>query len=127
MLSNEMNGLWTCLVIAMASASIAMTMTQTELFAPLRQWAKKTGHMIGHLFKCFYCMSHWAVIAGIIIYRPVLISSGNMIVDLIVSTFVTITLAAIICGIMFLVFLSAMQKGAKEITNAKLMAEKTVK
>lgn len=122
---SSLNALWTCLMIALASASIAMTMTQTELFAPLRNWANKKGHMTGHLFKCFYCMSHWIVILGMIIYRPVIISSGYLLVDLIVSVFVTITMTAIICGIIFCVFLTAMTKASKEIALKKSMSEQT--
>lgn len=115
-------GLWTCIILATASASVAITVTQTELFAPLRAAANKAGHMIGHLFHCFYCISHWVVIAGIAIYRPTLISSGVPLIDWIVSTFFTITLAALVSGLIFRVFLSAMGKMMKERELKQIMS-----
>lgn len=108
------NGVWTCLVLAVASASVSMTVTQTELFAPVRAAAHKAGHMIGHLFHCFYCISHWVVIAGVAVYRPVIISSGAPLIDWTVSAFFTITLTALFSGLIFKVFLAAMGKVAKE-------------
>jgi hypothetical protein len=117
------SALWTCIVLAIASASVSITITQTELFAPLRAWANKAGHMIGHLFHCFYCISHWVVIAGIAVYRPVIISSGVSIIDLTVSTFFTIALSAFFCGVIFKVFLAAMAKMMKEREVKKILSE----
>jgi hypothetical protein len=106
--------LWDCIILAIASASLSMTITQTEIFAPLRALALKSGHMIGHLFHCFYCMSHWVVIAGISVYRPIIISSGIPIIDWTVSAFFTIALSAFFSGLIFKVFLSAMAKAIRE-------------
>lgn len=66
---------WQCVVLAIATSTISITITQTELFRPLREVMLKVHPMIGYLFKCFYCMSHWVVFAGVAIYKPVLISS----------------------------------------------------
>ncbi len=44
----------TCVAIALAAASIAMTLTQTELFAGLRAWTAKKHALLGHLFHCFF-------------------------------------------------------------------------
>lgn len=119
-LSNSASALWECLVIAIAAASISYTITMTELFAPVRSWSQKLGHMIGYLFTCFYCMSHWVVIAAVLIYRPRLIQSDLLSVDLIVSIFFTITVAAFACGLLFRVFLTAMamKLKQKEMTEA---------
>ena len=109
-----LHALWVCLVIAIASASVSMTITQTELFVPVRAFTEKLGHMIGYLFKCFYCMNHWVVIAGMVFYHPRVIVSDYILVDWIVSTFFTITLSSYISGFMFKVFLTAMAKKQKE-------------
>ncbi|GAA4254297.1 DUF1360 domain-containing protein [Azospirillum formosense] len=114
---------WTCLVIALASSSISITITQTELFAPLRAWATKVHPMVGHLMHCFYCTSHWAVIAGILIYQPVLVSSGHHAADLIVSAFFTITVATLTSGMIFSVFLAAMAKAMKERVLKRMLSE----
>jgi len=116
-------GLWACLVLAIASSSVSITITQTEMFAPLRAAANKAGHQIGHLFHCFYCISHWVVIAGIVAYRPVLIASGIPLIDWVVSAFFTIAMAALFSGMIFRVFLSAMAKKTNEIALKKLMSQ----
>ena len=115
--TNIINGLialWECLIIAFASASVAMSVTQTELFAPLRAFVAKRNAMLGHLFQCFYCFSHWVVIAGITLYFPVILDSGNPVINWLVSVFFTITLTAFICGLMFKVFLAAMTAHEKQ-------------
>lgn len=116
-------GLWTCLVLAVASSAVSITITQTEMFAPLRAAANKAGHQIGHLFHCFYCISHWVVIAGIATYRPVLVASGIPLIDWVVSAFFTIAMAALFSGMIFRVFLSAMAKKTSELELKKLMSQ----
>ncbi len=123
---NSINGLvalWECLVIAIASASIAMTITQTEIFAPLREFATKKHSIIGHLFSCFYCFSHWVVIGGVTIYRPEILNSGNSFLNWIVSVFFTITLTAFVCGLMFKVFLAAMASHEKQLSIKKAVQQ----
>ncbi|EKE71619.1 hypothetical protein [Gallaecimonas xiamenensis] len=105
---------WQCLVVAVAASSISITITQTELFRPWREWTAKKSHMIGYLFKCFYCFSHWVVFAGIAIYRPVLVESGALWVDWTVSAFFTLTLCAFVSGLFFKVFQAAMTKAMVE-------------
>lgn len=97
----------TCVAIALAAASIAMTLTQTELFAGLRAWAAKKHALLGHLFHCFYCMSHWTVLAGMVIYRPALLHSDMALVDWVMTAFITLTLTTFINGLMFKVFQAA--------------------
>lgn len=112
--SGALLALWQCLVVAVAASSIAITVTQTELFRPWREWTAAKNHMIGYLFKCFYCFSHWVVFAGIAIYRPVLVASGALWVDWIVSAFFTLTLSAFVSGLFFKVFQAAMAKAMLE-------------
>lgn len=102
-----------CLVIAIASASIAMTVTQTEIFAPWRAFAGKLHATLGYLFTCFYCFSHWVVIGGVTLYRPVILDSGNSLANWLVSVFFTITLTTFVCGLIFKVFLAAMASHEK--------------
>lgn len=120
---SALQALWSCFVLSLAAASIAYTITQTELFLPVRKIASKVGHMTGYLFHCFYCMSHWIVFAGVLIYQPVLISSGHLYIDLIISAFFTVTLTTFINGIMFRAFINAMAKMMKE-KELKAMMEK---
>lgn len=98
---------WICVAIALASASIAMTITQTELFAGLRAWTAKKHALLGHLFHCFYCMSHWTVLVSMLIYRPYLLHSDVAVVDWVMTAFITLTLTTFISGLMFKVFQAA--------------------
>lgn len=122
--NESLSALWACLVLAVAASSIAITITHTEVFAPMRAWAQKLGHMIGYLFQCFYCMSHWVVFLGILIYRPRILSSASLLADLVVSAFFTLTLSAFVSGVFFKVFLTAMAMKVREKEVKEIMAKK---
>ncbi|AGB84353.1 hypothetical protein D781_4167 [Serratia sp. FGI94] len=112
-----------CLMIALASASIAMTITQTELFAAPRAWIARKNELLGHLFHCFYCLSHWVVFAAMLIYRPNLLHSGLTLIDWVMTAFITLTLATFINGVLFKVFQAAirthvMKHDAQQTLNA---------
>ncbi|AKL14207.1 TPA: DUF1360 domain-containing protein [Kluyvera intermedia] len=107
MISTLMTELTTCLMIALAASSISMTVTQTELFAAFREWTTKKNAMLGHLFHCFYCLSHWVVFGGMLVYRPALLQSGFALIDWVMTAFITITLTTLINGLMFKVFQAA--------------------
>lgn len=106
--------LWICLVIALMSSCISITVTQQEMFRPLREWTAKKNAMIGYLFRCFYCFSHWVVFAGVALYQPVLIHSGFRLVDLTVTAFFTVGLTAMFSGIILKVMRNAIAKAVEE-------------
>jgi len=112
--SETWSALWVCFVIAFAASSISITISQTEVFAPWRKFTEKLGHMIWYLFQCFYCVKHWVIFLGIAIYQPILVQSGYRFVDLVVAAFFTVTLSTLISGLMFKVFMGAMEKKSKE-------------
>lgn len=117
------DSLWTCIVLSFAAASISFTITQTELFVPIRNIANKIGHMTGYLFHCFYCMSHWVIIAGVLIYQPTIIDSGFFWIDLMVTGFFTVTVTTFVNGFMFRSFINAMAKMMKEKELKEAMAK----
>ncbi|MFG6484866.1 hypothetical protein ACEWUX_27925, partial [Klebsiella pneumoniae] len=100
--------------IALMSSCISITVTQQEMFRPLREWMVKKNAMIGYLFSCFYCFSHWVVFAGVAIYRPVLVHSGFWLIDLAVTAFFTIGLTAMFSGIILKVMRNAIAKAIEE-------------
>ena len=53
------------------------------------------------------------------VYHPTLIKSKYIVIDWVVTTFFTITLTSFVCGMMFKVFLLAMEKSAKEKEKEK--------
>ncbi len=106
--------LWICFAIAVSASSISITITQTELFVPLQNITNNCGHMIGYLFKCFYCMKHWVAILGVAIYQPRIIMSEYILADWTVYLFFTITLSSLVSGLLFKVFVNAMNKKLKQ-------------
>ncbi len=84
------------------------------MFRPLREWMVKKNAMAGYLFSCFYCFSHWVVFAGVAIYRPVLVHSGFLLIDLAVTAFFTIGLTAMFSGIILKVMRNAIAKAIEE-------------
>ncbi len=123
LVSTGIQGFWVCLVLAIAASSISITITQTELFVPLRTLADKCGHMIGYLFRCFYCLSHWVVILGVALYQPRVIVSAYPVVDWVVSAFFAITLSSYFSGLMFKVFITAMGKKLKEKEAKEILTQ----
>jgi hypothetical protein len=119
-----LNSLWVCFVIALAASSISISITQGELFAPLRNWAQKAGHMTGHLFQCFFCISHWIVFVGIAIYRPAITESGFAPVDWIVAAFFSLTLSTLVSGLLFKVLLTGMAKKVRDKEIKEMFAPK---
>ncbi|QQK63820.1 DUF1360 domain-containing protein [Cobetia sp. cqz5-12] len=119
-----LNALWTCFVMALAASSIAISITQGELFAPLRQYAQRFGHMISHLFQCFFCISHWVVFAGMVFYHPTLTNSGFVLVDWILAGFFTLTLSTLVSGLLFKVLLTGMAKKVRDKEVKEIFAAK---
>ncbi|PXW50854.1 hypothetical protein DFO55_12178 [Grimontella sp. AG753] len=121
MISTIMTELTTCLMIALAASSISMTVTQTELFAAFREWTTKKNAMMGHLFQCFYCLSHWVVFGGMLVYHPALLQSGFALIDWVMTAFITITLTTLINGLMFKVFQAAVSTHVMKFEAQKVL------
>jgi hypothetical protein len=97
-----------CVVIALTCSGIAMSFTQGSMFDPVRAWIMGQNKLLGDLFKCFFCLSHWLAFAAVAIYRPRPLQS-MLLVDLIVAAFTIVTLATLSSGLMFATFFTAGQ------------------
>jgi hypothetical protein len=97
-----------CVVIALTCSGIAMSFTQGSMFDPVRAWIMSQNKLLGDLFKCFFCLSHWLAFAAVAIYRPRPLQS-MLLVDLIVAAFTIVTLATLASGLMFATFFTAGQ------------------
>jgi hypothetical protein len=60
----------TALYLSFVTASISFTVTETKLFAPLREWARGKETLVGRLLSCGYCLGHWVAFALVAIYQP---------------------------------------------------------
>ena len=105
---NVLEQFWVCMVIALMSSCTSITVTQQEMFRLLRERMVKINAMTGCL------LSHWVVLVGMAIYRPVLLNSGFWLVDLAVTAFFTIGLTSIFRGIILLMMRNAIAKAIEE-------------
>lgn len=103
----------TCIVIALAAATAAVTIARSRAFGWLRDWTgarvmvwaptanrgrilvRRPGwELLDALVRCPYCISHWLVLVAAVIYRPRLVHSGWAVLDVAVTAFAVIAVAA---------------------------------
>lgn len=94
----NIEGLYQVVVLALATAAISVTISRAWIFASFRMWVSYHSAWLGELVSCSYCLSHWVAIVLVAIYRPVIIKH-LVVIDLVVSVFVMVTLAAITGGL----------------------------
>jgi hypothetical protein len=97
-----------CVIIALTCSGIAMSFTQGSMFDPIRAWIMTKNKLLGDLFKCFFCLSHWLAFAAVAIYQPRPLRS-TLLADFIVASFTIVTLATLASGLMFTAFFMAGQ------------------
>lgn len=56
------------LYIILATSSIAITVTKSILFEPVRKFVKNLNPKLGELISCYFCLSHWIICTLSIIY-----------------------------------------------------------
>lgn len=98
--------IWLSLVLAIAASIISITVTQTEVFRPLREWVDKRNKFFAYLFSCFYCFKHWTVFILVFIYQTQLISSNNIFINFVVTSFFIIGISTIFSGLVFKVMIT---------------------
>ena len=57
-------------LVSVATASLAFTVTETVLFASLREWIKRQSQWLGKLFSCGYCLGWWIALILVAVYQP---------------------------------------------------------
>ncbi len=57
-------------LLSVATASIAFSIAETRVFAPVREWVKVRSKFWGELLCCGYCLGHWVALVLVAIYRP---------------------------------------------------------
>lgn len=80
-------------LLSLANAAIAFTITEAKIFLPLRERAKAVGRWIGELFSCGYCLGFWSAFALTVICRPHLFAVWPPL-DLFLTSFVIAWLSA---------------------------------
>lgn len=115
-----------CVVMALTCSGISMSFTQGSMFDPVRAWIMNKNKLLGDLFKCFFCLSHWLAFAGVAIYQPRPLQSATLLVDLVVASFTIVTLATLSSGLIFATFFTAGQFHALRERMMQQQQAKTV-
>ncbi len=62
--------MWPVILLSMATAWLAFTVSESAVFRPLREWTAARSGWLGKLLACGYCMSFWIALALVVAYRP---------------------------------------------------------
>ena len=82
------------IILSFAAASVSFTVTETNIFNPLRKWAEKQNGLLGKMLSCGYCFGHWVALALVAAYRPKLFDLW-WVLDYLLAVIVIAWLAAI--------------------------------
>ena len=55
--------------LSFVNASLSFTVTETRLFLPVRDWAKRRNSLLGELLSCGSCFGYWTALALVAVYR----------------------------------------------------------
>ena len=84
---------------ALAASAGSITITRTKITIPIRDWCLKHVRILGQLFECPWCISHW--LAGAIV--PTL--PWNGVLNFLVHTFAIVAGAGLVSGVILTLFL----------------------
>lgn len=90
-------------LLSSVTASIAFTITETKLFAPLLEQVKRRSSFLGELFSCDYCLGHWIAFGLVAMYRPRLFHAWWLLdyfLTALVIAWVAAFQRALLCGFM---------------------------
>ena len=93
--------LFTIAFLALFVSVISLTITKTKAFSTIREKIIEKSDWLGYLFSCPYCLSHWVSLLVVTVYRPITVSSGMLLADLVVSIFVIVALATMFSWVVY--------------------------
>ncbi len=94
--------------LSFVAASISFIVTETKLFAALREWLKRKNSFCGDLVSCGFCFGYWIAVALVAIYKPRLFVSWWLL-----DYFLTATAIAWLSGFQWAVMCLMMEKAGK--------------
>lgn len=119
-----LESIWLSCILAIATSIISITVTQTEVTRPLREFLNKKSKFFGYLFSCFYCLSHWIVFILVYLYHIQLVPSENFFINFAVTSFFIIGLSTLFSGFVFKVKILAMNRHKAEIDMLEQIKDK---
>lgn len=97
----DYEGLQALCFIALAVASISMTITKAKVFAFAREVIADTNEWLGELFNCPYCMSHWVSLAAMLVFDPIVLVSPAPAFSWIATYFALVTISSVTGGLIY--------------------------
>lgn len=91
-------------MLAVAAGGMSTTIAKASLFADLRLAIEKHSYYGGLLVRCPYCVAHWLVFGGVVVYQPRLIRGSSSFVDVIVTGFAIVTAATFIAALLCVLY-----------------------
>jgi FlaA1/EpsC-like NDP-sugar epimerase len=87
--------------LALAVSVISLTITKSKVFSGIREKIVQKSERVGSVVICPYCLSHWISFLLVAVYRPMTVSSGMLIIDLVVSALVIVALATVASWVVY--------------------------
>jgi hypothetical protein len=56
-------------LLSLVTGTLAFTLSETKLFAPCRDWARRRSALVGEMLSCGYCCGHWIALALVVVYQ----------------------------------------------------------
>lgn len=94
--------------LSVITASIAFTLTETRLFAPVRNWVSGKSKFMEKLVHCGYCTGHWVAFALEAVYQPRLFNMAPFL-----DYFLTALAIAWLAGLQWVFMCWLMKKAGK--------------
>jgi len=88
----SVDGFLQALILSLVVGTVSMTISETKIFKPLREFMEKKNRRLGELVRCPYCTSHWVSLFFVILYHPKIIDKIFP-VDYAVTLFTIVALA----------------------------------
>ena len=91
-------------LISAAVSTLSVTLTQTELLEPSRDWLLKKSDFLYELSTCPYCAMHWVSLTAVLLfqYRPVV--TELWLLDYAVSVGATVCISSVLGGLIYRLF-----------------------
>jgi hypothetical protein len=80
--------------LSLATAAISLTITRARIFEEVRVGIDSVSEWLGDLIHCPYCTSHWIAFAFCVWYKPRVLQSDWVIMDVTLSAFAIIAISA---------------------------------
>ena len=95
------NALYTLVILGAATGNIALFLAKSPLLNSFHDWLDKDFPLIGKLYDCPWCLSHYLAAFFMFVYHPVLLDSGPYWLDWFASWMVMVLVAVVVARLIY--------------------------